>query len=453
MSKTWKKILVIGGIVIALLVVFSLLRNKDRNVVKITAEKAAPRSITETVSASGQIYPEFEVKISPDISGEVTDLRVQEGDSVTRGQVLATIYADIYALQRDEAAARVGQAQANAANSQAALGALKAALNQAQQAYDRNKKLFDEKVISRAEFEQFETQLSTATANYNASLQNIRGLNSATRSSQTSLISANKNLSRATIVSPISGIVSSLKIEKGERVVGTSQMAGTEMMTVADMNTLEVRVNVGENDIVKVSVGDAAEIEVDAYSDRKFKGYVTKIASSVKSSLGTTTTNDVTNYEVRVRIDKSSYQDLLDPAKPKKLPFRPGMNARVNVQTKRKDGIISVPIAAVNARIKGSDQSIADGKKQKQEKPNTTDADNELTNSDMEEVVFVIQKDGTVKKRIVKSGIQDINNIEIQTGLKAGEEVVTGPYNIVSQTLKDGTKVKVVTRDELYEKK
>lgn len=451
MSKKWKRILIIGGSILLLLIVFIALKNKDRGVIKVTTEKAALRSVTESVTASGQIYPEYEVKISPDISGEVTELTVEEGDSVTRGQVLARVYADIYALQRDEAAARVSQSQANVSNSQAALGAQKAALDQAQQAYDRNKKLYDDRVISRSEFEQFETNLSTARANYNASLQNIRSQQAGTRSAQTGLRSANTNLGRTTITAPMNGVVSSLKIKKGERVVGTAQMAGTEMMTIADMSTIEVRVDVGENDIVKVNIGDAAEIEVDAYNDRKFKGFVTKIASSVKSSGISGATNDVTNYEVRIRLDKASYADLIDPSGVKRFPFRPGMNARADIKTRRKDNIVTVPIASVNARVKGSDKSLADTKKEA-DKPQTTDASESDSNSEMEEILFMKMVDGTVKKRVVKTGIQDINYIEVTSGIKAGDEVVTGPYTVISQTLKDGSKVKVVSKDELFKK-
>lgn len=451
MSKKWKRILIIGGSVLALLIVYMAIKNKDKDVIKVTTEKAALRSVTESVNASGQVYPEYEVKISPDISGEVIELRVEEGDSVTRGQVLARVYADIYALQRDEASARVSQSQANVSNSQAALGAQKATLEQAQQAYDRNKKLYDEKVISKAEFEQFETSLSSAKANYNASVQNIRSLQAGTRSAQTGLRSANTNLGRTTITAPMSGVVSSLKIKQGERVVGTAQMAGTEMMTIADMSSIEVRVDVGENDIVKVNIGDNAEVEVDAYNDRKFKGFVTKIASSVKSSGLGGATNDVTNYEVRIRLDKNSYLDLIDPANPKKFPFRPGMNARADIKTKRKDNIVTVPIAAVNARVKGSDKSLADTKKEN-DKPQTTDAITNDTDNEMEEIVFMKMVDGTVKKRVVKTGIQDINYIEVTDGLKPGDEVVTGPYTVISQTLKDGSKVKVVGKDELFKK-
>ncbi|WP_346236606.1 efflux RND transporter periplasmic adaptor subunit [Niabella insulamsoli] len=450
MSKRWQKILIIGGAVLAAVFLIMVNLNKDKGNIQVTAEKAAARSITETVTASGQIYPEFEVKISPDISGEVTELTVEEGDSVTKGQVLARVYADVYALQRDEAAARVGQSQATVANSKAALGALKATLDQAQQQYDRNKQLYNERVISKAEFEQFEASLSSAKANYNAALQNIRSLQAGVQSSQTGLTSANITLSRATITAPMSGVISSLKIEKGERVVGTAQMAGTEMMTLADMSSMEVRVDVGENDIVKVSIGDIADVEVDAYNERKFKGMVTKIASSVKSALGgAATSTEVTNYEVRIRLDKSSYQDLI---KDKKFPFRPGMNARADIKTRQKDNVVSVPIASVNARVKGTDKSLSESKKEN-EVANTTDAAADQNNDEMEEIVFMIMKDGVVKKRVVKTGIQDINYIEITSGLKAGDQIVTGPYSVVSQTLKDGDKVKVVSKEELFKTK
>lgn len=452
MSKRWKKILIISGAVLALLIIVAINMNKGKGTLEVTAEKAAARSITETVTASGQIYPEYEVKISPDISGEVTELTVAEGDSVTKGQVLARVYPEVYALQRDEAVAKVGQSQATVANSRAALGALKASLDQAQQQFDRNKTLYNDRVISKAEFEQYETGLSTAKANYEAALQNIRSLQAGVQSSQTGLTSANITLSRTTIVAPMTGVVSSLKIEKGERVVGTAQMAGTEMMTIADMNTIEVRVDVGENDIVKVNIGDNADVEVDAYNDRKFKGIVTKIASSVKSATGATATStEVTNYEVRIRLDKGSYQDLIDPSGKQRFPFRPGMNARADIKTKQKNNVIAVPIASVNARIKDSDKSIAEAKKEN-EKANTSDA-SEAGNNDMEEVVFMVMKDGIVKKRVVKTGIQDINYIEVTSGIQAGDLIVTGPYSMVSQTLKDGDKVKIVSKDDLFKKK
>src|SRR5215211_127790 len=365
MNRTVKWILIGLGILIILLVVAKAFSGSSDNEIKITAEKALKRSIVETVTASGKVYPEVEVKISPDISGEITELNVEEGDSVKRGQVLARIYADIYSSQRDEAAARVAQSQASVANSQAALQALKAQLDQDKITYERNKGLFNEKVISKAELEQYETKYHSSQAQYNAALQNIRSLQAGTQSTRTSLVAANKNLSRTTLTAPMDGVISSLSVKKGERVAGNSFNVGTEMMRVANMNSMEVRVDVGENDIVKVNIGDSADVEVEAYNNRKFKGVVTQIASSTKTN-STATSGDVTNYEVRIRIDSSSYRDLLYPSRVKRFPFRPGMNASADIKTKKKDNVVSIPIAAVAARVKGSDKSVADEKKEKE---------------------------------------------------------------------------------------
>ncbi|RZM05835.1 MAG: HlyD family efflux transporter periplasmic adaptor subunit, partial [Pedobacter sp.] len=309
MGKRFKWILLtIIGIIVIYFVGKAAFGKKDTGE-KVAVEKAAKRSIIETVTASGQIYPEVEVKISPDIAGEVVELNVMEGDSVRKGQVLARIFADIYALQRDEASSQVNQSQATVANSEAALEALNANLTLAKQAYDRNKSLFDQQVISKSELEQFESTMRSAQANYNAAQQNIRSLKAGVTSAQTGLTRANKDLGRTTLVAPMDGVISSLKVKRGERVAGNNFNVGTEMMTVADMSILEVRVDVGENDIVKVNLGDSVDVEVDAYNNRKFKGVVKEIASSTKSSTGlTTTTNDVTNYEVRIRLDRASYQ-------------------------------------------------------------------------------------------------------------------------------------------------
>jgi HlyD family secretion protein len=453
-SRKWIWITVISLVLIFILVkVFASGKDKGE---KVSVEKVAKRTVIETVTASGQIYPEVEVKISPDISGEIVELNVEEGDSVKKGQVLAKIFADLYALQRDEASSQVSQSQATVANSEAALDALNATLNQAKQAYDRNKTLYDQKVISKAEFEQVEATYRSAQANYNAAQKNILSLKAGVQSAQTGLTRANKDLGRTTLVAPMNGVISSLKVKKGERVAGNSFNVGTEMMTVADMSVIEVRVDVGENDIVKVNIGDSADIEVDAYNNRKFKGTVTKIASSTNStSQASGGTQDVTNYEVRIRLDSNSYKDLIKRSGDyKKFPFRPGMNASADIKTMRKDNVLAVPITAVNARVKGTDQSLADKKKEKEASAPDQEQETKPAMSDqgLEEVVFVLQKDNTVKKVVVKSGIQDINYIEI-TGLKEGDEVVTGPYTAVSKSLKDGSKVNVVPKEKLFEKK
>ena len=455
MKKTFKWILIIAAALIVVAVIWTLIAGKNSGAVKVAVEKVAKRTIIETVTASGNIYPEVEVKISPDISGEITELNVQEGDSVKKGQVLARIFADIYALQRDEAASQVGQSQATVGNSQAALEATRASLEQAKQAYDRNKSLYDQKVISQSEFEQFETTYRSAQANYNAALQNIKGLQANVQTAQTGLTKANKDLGRTTLVAPMNGVISSLQVKKGERVAGNSFNVGTEMMTVADMSVMEVRVDVGENDIVKVNIGDSADVELDAYNNRKFRGIVTQIASSTKTTAATAVSNEVTNYEVRIRLDRDSYKDLVDPSKPKKFPFRPGMNANADIKTKRIDNVLAAPITAVNARVKGSDKSIAEKKKENEanKEEDNLNMTETAVSDELEEVVFVLQKDGTVKKAVVKSGIQDINYIEIISGLTGGEDVVVGPYNAISKTLKDGMKVTVVPKDKLFEKK
>lgn len=450
-------------IIISLLAVIILLAalkkggvlGKDEGL-KVATEKAARRSITETVNASGKIYPEIEVKVSPDISGEITELNVMEGDSVRKGAVLAKIYADIYTTQRDQASAIVSQEQARTENSRAQLPGLKASLDFAQKTYDRQKQLLDQKIISRAEFEQAQSNLQTAQASYNAALEGIRGGQASVQSARASLSKANKDLSRTAVLAPMDGVISLLNVKKGERVVGNSMMAGTEMMRVADMSRIEARVDVGENDIPKVSLGDSALVQVDAYNNRKFKGVVTQIASSsvLASAAGaasSATTTDVTNYKVYIRLLPSSYSDLIDPKRPKAFPFRPGMSASADIQTKTKSNVLSVPINAVTTRERGNNNDAA-VKKQEDAQKNEGVQQAEKTNvsSDLDEVVFVMQKNGTVKKQVVKTDIQDINYIEITSGLSDTAEVVTAPYTLVSKTLTDGMKVKVVPKEQLF---
>ena len=447
LKKRWYLVLLVIGLLIWGISRFSGNRDGEE---KVAVGKAVSRTIIESVNASGKVYPEVEVKISPDISGEITELTVEEGDSVVKGQVLARIYADIYSLQRDEASSRVQQSSASVKNSQESLEGLRANLEQAEMTYSRNKKLYEDKVISKAELEQYETTLRSARANLRAAEQSLRALQAGVQGTQVGLSRANKDLGRTTLTAPMSGVISSLKVKKGERVAGNSFNIGTEMMTVADMAVIEVRVDVGENDIVKIHIGDSADVEVDAYSKRKFKGVVTKIASSTKSGSALTSANDVTNYEVRIRLDKSSYQDLQG----QKFAFRPGMNASADIKTRRVENVLAVPIAAVSARMKGGDETLADKKKEQTEaKGMDQNAETELAGTDLEEVVFVIQPDGTVKKVVVTTGVQDINYIQVLTGLKGNDEVVVAPFAALSKTLKDGKKVTVVTKDKLFEKK
>lgn len=436
----WVIIGLVGIIAILLLLKKTGIFTTDEGI-KVTTEKATHKKITEIVSANGKVFPEVEVKVSSDISGEITQLNVQEGDSIRKGQVLARIYADIYNSQRDQAAAEVNRVQASVDNGSAALDAFKARLDQAKVNYDRQKSLLDEKIISRLEFEQADNNYRTALSDYNAAKQNIRGSEASVSSAKAILGKANKDLSRATIIAPMDGIISSLSIKKGEKVVGTAQMAGTEIMRIADMSTMEVRVEVGENDIPKVKIGDSANISIDAYNNRKFAGIVTKIAASNTATTNSSTsnnnvnsTNQATTYLVNIRLLKNSYQDLINNSSKNKFPFRPGMNASVDIYTETHDNVLTVPINAVTTRNSVKPQI------------NPSNVDSELN-----EVVFIVQKDQTVKSVIVKTSIQNMNYIEIITGVKEGDEIVVGPYNIVSKQLKDGTKVKVVTKDKLFE--
>jgi HlyD family secretion protein len=443
MSKKTKWLIAILLLVVVVLIILSKSGafGKDEGT-KVTAEKAVTRTVIETVNASGKVYPEVEVKVSPDISGEIVELHVQEGDTVRRGQVLARIYADIYSSQRDQASAIVSQQQAQVGNASAQLGALKANLDQAENNYNRQKKLLEGKVISRAEFETAEQSYTAAKANYEAARQGIRANQASVQSAMASLSRANKDVSRATLTAPMDGVVSLLAVKKGERVVGTAQMAGTEVMRIADLNSIEVQVEVGENDIPKVKIGDSAIVLIDAYNTRKFKGLVYKIANPLQiASAGATT---VTNYKVHIRLFASSYMDMIGRGKP--FPFRPNMTASADIQTNTKFNVLSVPLNAVTTRDKNDDLSKTDKtKKDKDAAP----AEDDAATDDLQEVVYVLQKDGTVKKFKVTTGVQDINNIEILSGIKAGDQVITGPYDVVSKRLKDKMKVKVVPKDEL----
>lgn len=421
--------------------------NKNEGI-KVTAEKVAKRSITQIVNASGKVYPVVEVKVSPDISGEITELNVQEGDSVKKGQVVARIYADIYSIQANQAASGVAQSQAQVANSKAALDALKAQMEQAEKTFLMQQQLFNDKVISRNEFNTADAAYKAAKANYNAAKEGIRGGQAAVESAQSSLAKANKDLSRTAVLAPMDGVVSLLNVKKGERVVGSNMMAGTEMLRIANMESIEVRVDVGESDIPKVSVGDSASVTVEAYSDTKFRGVVTQIASSnngasTQSAL-TNTSTDVTNYKVYIRLLPESYAQINQNGH---FPFRPGMSASADIQTETHANVLSTPINAVTTREK-QDAATTDSQTAGQD-----GLAGNVTADDLDVVAFVINTDGTLKKVQVKTGIQDISHIEIKEGLKEGDLVVTGPYDIVSKTLKEKDKVKVVDKKELVEKK
>ncbi len=447
MSKKTKWILF--GTALLLIVLFALSKMGvfgKKEGTKVTAETVQRRTIIEVVNASGKVFPEVEVKVTPDISGEITELTVKEGDTVKKGQLLARIYADIYSIQRDQASIGVNQSKAQVANSQAGLDALQAQLDQAQRNFDMQKKLFEEKVISKSEYNIAESAFKTAKANYNAGVQGIKSASAGVQSAEASLSRANKDLGRTTIVAPMDGVVSLLNVKKGEKVAGNSFNVGTEILRIANMDKIEVRVDVGENDIPKVKLGDSALITIDAYSDRKFKGIVTQIASSnngaSSASALSAASNDVTQYQVNIRLLSESYTDLLGKGS---FPFRPGMSASADIQTMTKTNVLSVPINAVTTREKVGIIKQETKKEDVAEEPT-------VSIDDLDVVVFTLDKDGKVKKEKVKTGIQDINFIEITEGLSEGIDVVTGPYEVVSKTLTDSMQVKKVDKKELFEK-
>ena len=447
-----KLIWIVVALVAAVIVLVMLKKNgvigKEEGI-KVTAEKAELRTIIETVNASGKVYPEIEVKVSPDVSGEIVELNVNEGDSVIKGQVLARIYADIYMSQRDQVMAGVNQTKAQLANSQASITGLKAQVDNLKVIYDRQKKLLADKVISRSEFEQAEQNFLTSQANYNAAREGLKSSEASIQSSLAQLQRADKDISRTVITAPMSGIISLMNVKKGERVAGNSFNIGTEMMRVADMRSIEVRVDVGENDIPKVKLGDTAVVEVDAYSNRKFKGLVYKIANPSGNSLTGGASTEVTSYKVHIRLLPASYVDLTKSTKG--FPFRPGMNASADIQTKTRSNVLSVPLNAVTPRDKNA--SAMQASKDKAASDGTNTEKKSAQDDDIDLVVFLLQSDQRVKQVKVKTAVQDLNYIEVLGGIKAGDQVITGPYSTVSKTLKDSTLVKVVPKEQLFEEK
>jgi HlyD family secretion protein len=442
-SRLWW---ILGGVV--LLLAAGLFYAKSKGLIgqtkptEVEFAKVKKTDIIERVSASGRVQPEVEVKISPDVSGEIIGLYVAEGDSVVKGQLLVRIRPDNYEAFFARAQAAVNSSKADVERSKASLAQIQAQLVRAKTDYERNKKLFADKVISDADMERSEADFKVATQNAEAAKATIEAAKFNVESSQAALRDAAENLRKTTIYAPQSGSISKLNVEAGDRVVGTSQMAGTEIMRIANLNNMEVRVDVNENDIVRVNVGDTADIEVDSYGDRKFKGLVTEIANTANgmgSSAASAVSSDaVTEFEVKIKILNSSYKDLSSNRTKRSYPFKPGMTAAVEVITDRKNGIVTVPIAAVTTRGKNTDVVSEDGP------PPPPDAAAPVEKGKKEEkikeIVFVNDK-GKAKIREVKTGISDFENIEIISGLKDGDEIISGPFIEVSKRLKDGDAV------------
>lgn len=391
-NKSIRTFIILAAAVALAAVLYGIL-HRDTGI-PVTVSRPSKGLIVEKIPANGKIHPVTEVKISPDVSGEIVELNVDEGDRVSKGDLIIKIRQDVYISLRDRAEASLNSTKAQYQQQ-------KAGFVQAEQNYLRNRQLYGQGAISLQEFQ-------ASTAEYEMAREQLKAAEYNIESASASLAEAVENLTKTVIYSPIDGIISSLSVEKGERVVGTSQMAGTEMLRIADFNMMEVLVDVNENDIIRISLNDTADIDVDAYPGRTFRGIVTQIANSAKNLTGTTASvTDVTNFEVKVRILPESYKDLLavDP-----IPFRPGMSASVEIETDRKEGVVTVPLQAVT----------------------------------QEGFVFLYDSTASCVKAVkVTTGIQDIGDIEITSGLPSPDSVwiVTGPYGTVSKMLEDGMKV------------
>jgi HlyD family secretion protein len=418
--KNNKILKILLGVVIVL-ILFAVVGKKagwfgKAVMIKVAVENAEKRTIIETITANGKIQPEKEVKISPDVSGEIVELTVKEGDNVEKGKLLLRIKPDTYISQKDRSLAAISSARARLAQSEAQF-------TQADLSYKRSKQLFDEQTVSKSDFEQAEATYTVAKAEVDAA-------KFAVVSAEASLKEANENLIKTSIYAPMSGTVSMLLVELGERVAGTNLMAGTELLRVADLSRMEAQVQVNENDIPRVKLGDTALIEVDAYLDQKFKGIVTEIANSAKTT--GVSADQVTNFDVKILVLPQSYQKLVDAGD--KNPFRPGMSATVDIRTQSKSDILAVPIQSVTTRT------------------DTTKVAGTPSEKDIRTLVFIA--DGKYAlARDVKTGIQDNSYIEILSGVALNDRVVSSPFSAISKKLSDSTMIEVVKKEELFKVK
>ncbi|MCB0661179.1 MAG: efflux RND transporter periplasmic adaptor subunit [Saprospiraceae bacterium] len=470
-KSNWLIYTLIGAVLSIGVVAFITSKNRNKGE-EVEVEKVEKRTIRETVAASGKVFPVTEVKISSDVSGEIVALLVEEGDSVKSGQLLAQIDPDAYESQVERGMAQVNSAKANAANARSQIENFKAQraqimanLKNARKMHERNMQLHKEGVISDADLEASEASRNALEANLESIEANIRASEQSANAAEYSIKSAEATLKelktvlrRTDIFAPMSGIVSRLNVEQGERVVGTIQMAGTEMMRIADLSKMEVQVDVSENDIPRVTMGDDVDIEVDAYLNRTFKGKVTEIAHSASnmatSGISTSlNTDQVTNFVVTINIDPASYNDLVTEKSP--FPFRPGMSASVEIEAQIIENTLSVPIQAVTTREfdkngKPKDRVKKRGEKDNQEEEEDNDGLAKTVSNkgngheeEIREVVFVVNEDKTVSIREVTTGIQDDSYIQVVSGLEDGQTIVTGPYSAVSRNLKDGEDITI----------
>ena len=424
-----KKLLRYSLIAVVILIVLAVVGKKagwfgKEEAILVAVEKAKRRDIIETITANGKVQPETEIIISPDVSGEIVDLRVKEGDMVNLGQLLARIKPEVYISARDRSLAALNSSKAR--YSQAEAQYIQKELD-----YNRNKKLWEQQAISEAVYE-------TALSAYQIAKAELDAAKYSVKSAEAALSEAQENLIKTSIYAPMTGTVSMLLVEKGERVVGAQMMTGTEMMRIADLDRMEVMVEVNENDIVSVNMKDTALIEVDAFLGQKFKGIVTEIANSAKT-LGLST-DQVTNFEVKIFLLRESYQTLYDEGYIN--PFRPGMSATVDIMTEIESDVLSIPIQAVTTR---SDSSLAEGIEEVEETEEVKEDEEELN-----EVVFMVNEENKAAFTKVKTGIQDNNYIQILEGVEEDDEIITAPYNAISKKLKTDAVVEVVDKKDLY---
>jgi len=415
------KILKILLPVVVVLIIFAVIGKKagwfgKALTVKVAVENAEKRTIVETITANGKIQPEKEVKISPDVSGEIVELTVKEGDNVEKGQLLLRIKPDTYISQKDRSLAAISSARARLAQSEAQF-------TQAELAYKRSKQLFDEQTVSKSDFEQAQASYTVAKAEVDAAKFSVV-------SAEASVKEANEMLIKTSIYAPMPGTVSMLLVELGERVAGTNLMAGTELLRVADLSRMEAQVQVNENDIPRVKLGDTAMIEVDAYLDQKFKGVVTEIANSAKTT--GVSADQVTNFDVKILVLPESYKKLVDAGD--KNPFRPGMSATVDIRTQSKSDIITVPIQSVTTRT------------------DTTKIAGTPSEKDIRTIVFITDGKYALAKD-VKTGIQDNSYIEVLSGVSVNDRIVSAPFSAISKKLSDSTLIEVVKKEDLFKVK
>ena len=447
-SNNLVKYSIIGVVVL----VIALVGLKSAGVIGKTKEievdfaLAKKADIVEKVSASGTVQPVTEVKIAPEVSGEIIALNVEDGDAVTMGELLVKIRPDIVLSQLERAEAGLNQQKANVKSSESQLLRSEATFIRAEQDYKRQDKLWKEKVISESDWQLAQQNYKVAQNDFAAAKEQLEASKYIVSSTEATVKESRENVRRTSVVAPLTGVVSKLSVKQGERVVGTAQMTGTEMLRIADLSKMEVRVNVNENDIVRVHLTDTVLIDVDAYTtqEKEFKGIVTNIANTAKDKLST---DAITEFEVRILILESSYDDLIKAGN--KYPFRPGMTASVEIITTRKDGVLSVPLAAVTTR--GDEKGKAPEGQPEQRQDHqvvNTDAQKQAAQKKEDKVVVFINDNGKAKMVEVKTGISDYDNIEILSGLDDKSEVVIGPFLVVSKRLKEGDKITPTKKNE-----